>query len=118
GPVPNGGPWSTKIGDFTRPQERTASSTSEPFATTTTVFEGRSFEAARRTCHRIGRPQTGWRTFGVADFRRLPRPAARTTTAREEEDFFGTGRRPGSVSRSFVPARAAGGNRWRARPGR
>ena len=31
-----------------------------------------------------GRPQAGWRTFGIADFIRVPLPAARTTTWRSD----------------------------------
>src|SRR5215207_11418541 len=31
------------------------------------------------TCRSIGRPQSGWRTFGVSERMRVPSPAARTT---------------------------------------
>ena len=37
--------------------------------------------ASWSTCHSAGRPQIGCRTLGVADFSRLPLPAARTTAA-------------------------------------
>ena len=35
-----------------------------------------------RTQSTSGRPRSGWRCFGVADFIRVPRPAAMTTAAR------------------------------------
>src|SRR5437773_5869083 len=65
-----------------RPRERR-----RHHGTTTTIFDGRVAATPWRTCHSAGGPQMGCSTFGVADLRRLPSPAA-STTAVSVRDFF------------------------------
>ena len=48
---------------------------------TTTTRSGETLSAASMTYESMGRPHTWCRTLGTSDFMRVPRPAARMTTA-------------------------------------
>ena len=49
---------------------------------TTTMRSGETLSAASMTYESMGRPHTWCNTLGRSDFMRVPRPAARMTTAR------------------------------------
>ena len=64
-PVPSCSACSTKTGFGVIPHEETASRTSSaPWPTTITIFDGRATRAVCRTCQSSGRPATGCRTLG------------------------------------------------------
>ena len=48
---------------------------------TTTMRSGETLSAASMTYESMGRPHTWCSTLGTSDFMRVPRPAARMTTA-------------------------------------
>ena len=48
---------------------------------TTTTRSGETLSAASMTYESMGRPHTSCSTLGMSDFMRVPRPAARMTTA-------------------------------------
>ncbi len=78
-PVPRGGSCTTLCAGSTR---RATASIRGPI--TTTVAAGRSGVSAANRCAIIGRPATGCKTLGIADFIRVPPPAARMMAAKPD----------------------------------
>ena len=75
-PVPSAGFWTTMGCGFTA-----SATASMPSPTTTAMGSRPSGLSVSSRCAIIGRPASGCRTFGKADFIRVPRPAERMTAA-------------------------------------
>src|ERR1700738_2298854 len=75
-PVPSGLVWTT-VGWGAK----AAATALAPGATTTNTLADFRRATFSSTWRSMGQPASGWRTLGVADFMRVPAPAASTTTA-------------------------------------